>query len=76
MGSGASFIYPDEFAPFRDAIPEVERGDLIKAYYGRITEGSMEERLKFARLWSMWEVSTSKLKKNAKMVEKAASDKW
>jgi proline iminopeptidase len=50
--SGASFIFPDEFEPYRDAIPESERGDLISAYYKRITAAeSTEERLKFARLW-------------------------
>lgn len=50
--SGASFIFPDEFAPYRDAIPVSEQDDLVKAYHSRITAGDTpEERLRFSRLW-------------------------
>ena len=34
---GASHIFPDKFAPYRDHIPKEEQGDLIKAYYKRLT---------------------------------------
>jgi adenine-specific DNA methylase len=48
----ALMVLLDEFEPYRDAIPEAERGDLITAYHKRITGAdSMEERLRFARLW-------------------------
>jgi len=32
---GASFLFPDKFEDFLEPIPEVERGDLMSAYYRR-----------------------------------------
>ena len=34
---GASFLFPDVWESFLSPIPEVERGDLISAYYRRLT---------------------------------------
>ena len=34
---GASFLFPDVWETFVSPIPEVERGDLISAYYRRLT---------------------------------------
>ncbi|KAJ3220129.1 hypothetical protein HK099_004451, partial [Clydaea vesicula] len=47
---GASYIFPDQFETYRDAIPEDERDDLISAYHKRlILSEDDEEKLKFAR---------------------------
>jgi hypothetical protein len=45
--NGASHIFPDKFQPYRDHIPEAERGDLIQAYYKRLTseDGDTRQRL-------------------------------
>ena len=55
---GASWLYPDLFAPFRDLIPEDERSDMISAYHRRLT--GTEEAMQFeaATRWARWEGST------------------
>lgn len=59
---GASRLYPDAFAPYRDHIPVGERGDLMSAYYRRLTDPNANVRLAAARAWSVWEGSTSFLR--------------
>lgn len=58
---GASEIFPDFWQRYRDEIPKKERGDMMKAYYKRLTGDDMEVRSSAARAWSVWEGSTSKL---------------
>lgn len=58
---GASEIYPDYWRRYRDEIPEEERGDMMAAYYKRLTSEDKEVRVSAARAWSVWEGSTSKL---------------
>lgn len=62
---GASWIYPDAWEHYLAPIPESERGDLLAAYYRRLTSDNSEERIAAARAWSIWEGSTSKLLPNA-----------
>ena len=64
--SGASEIYPDEWANFLAPIPLEERHDLLHAYYRRLTGEDAEIRLTAARAWSVWEGSTSFLTPHAK----------
>ena len=47
--NGASHIFPDKFQPYRDHIPEAERGDLIQAYYKRLTSEDGDTRRAAAR---------------------------
>ena len=58
---GASRLFPDAWAEYLAAIPEVERGDLISAYHRRLTSDDEPTRLAAARAWSVWEASTSLL---------------
>lgn len=58
---GASFIYPDAWEAYLKPIPPEERGDLMGAYYRRLTSGDRRTRLEAARAWSIWEGSTSRL---------------
>ena len=58
---GASEIFPDFWERYRDEIPEDERGDMMGAYYKRLTSDDEETRISAARAWSVWEGSTSKL---------------
>lgn len=59
--AGASHIYPEPFAEYIKVIPAAERGDLIKAFYQRLTSEDDAVRLEAAKAWSVWEGSTSKL---------------
>ena len=58
---GASNIYPDAWEEYLKPIPEAERGDLVAAYYKRLTSNDSKIRLEAAKAWSIWEGSTSKL---------------
>ncbi len=58
---GAHHIYPDEFEKYLHAIPEDERGDLIQAYYKRLTSSDAKERQIAAKAWSGWEGATLRL---------------
>ncbi len=59
--NGCSFIYPDAWEKYLDPIPESERSNLIQSYYEKLTSNDMNERIKAAKAWSIWEASTSKL---------------
>ena len=58
---GASRIYPDAWEPYRDAIPEAERGDFMTAYAERLLSEDPAVNLPAAKAWSIWEGATSKL---------------
>jgi proline iminopeptidase len=58
---GASKIFPDFWDKYLEVIPESERGDLVKAYYSRLTSNDKATRIKAAKAWSVWEGSTSRL---------------
>lgn len=45
--SGANMLFPDYFEPYEAVIPEAERGDMMAAYYKRLTGDDEEERLKW-----------------------------
>src|SRR5438128_1442446 len=55
---GASYVFPDAWEKYLAPIPEAERGDLVGAYYRRLTGDNEEERLRCAIAWSKWEAST------------------
>jgi len=55
---GCSWLFPDEYAPFLEHIPTAERGDIIAAYYRRLTSPNESVQLDAARVWSAWEGST------------------
>ncbi|MBS1789282.1 MAG: prolyl aminopeptidase [Acidobacteria bacterium] len=58
---GASAIFPDVWEQYERIIPEAERGNMLEAYYRRLTSEDESIRLEAARAWSVWEGSTSKL---------------
>jgi len=59
--SGASFIFPDAWEGFLVPIPEVERQDLVGAYYQRLVHGDLETQRRAAQAWAQWEGATSRL---------------
>ena len=64
--SGASEIYPDQWAQFLAPIPPDERDDLLSAYHRRLISDDEQTRLTAARAWSIWEGSTSFLSPDPK----------
>ncbi len=67
---GTSFIFPDLWEAYRDAIPVAERGDFVAAYYQRLTSSSADVRAAAAKAWSTWEGATSKLLINPEMISR------
>jgi proline iminopeptidase len=61
---GASTIFPDAWEDYLAPIPADERGDLIAAYYRRLTSSDEAERLRCALAWCRWEATTSYLVPN------------
>lgn len=45
-----------------NVIPEAERGDMVTAYYKRLTGSDETVRAEAGRAWSRWEMSTSRLR--------------
>jgi proline iminopeptidase len=66
---GANRLFPDAWEQYLEAIPEVERGDLISAYNRRLTSSDEATRLSAARAWSVWEASTSLLLQDEAFIE-------
>ncbi len=58
---GASFLFPDAFQNYIAPIPGAERGNLIDAYYRRLTGPDEAARLACAKAWSQWEAATLSL---------------
>src|SRR3990167_10600069 len=60
--SGASRLFPDAFDRYIAPIPEAERGDLVTAFYTRLTGTDQQARLDAARAWARWEGQTLSIK--------------
>ncbi|HTR96634.1 MAG TPA: prolyl aminopeptidase [Candidatus Acidoferrales bacterium] len=71
---GASAIYADAWEKYVEPIPEAERGDLLRAFYRRLTGDDERERMRAAKAWSIWEGSTSCLVPNEGLIAKTAGD--
>lgn len=55
---GASHVFPDIWEGYLAPIPKSERGDMMAAYYKRLTADDATMRLEAAKAWSVWEGST------------------
>jgi proline iminopeptidase len=73
---GTSLLFPDAFEPFSSLVPEAERGDLIGAFHRRLTSDNPVERQEAARIWSVWEASTSHLLQDRDYIQSAAGDEF
>lgn len=56
---GADRFFPDYWQDFIAPIPVAERGNLIEAYYQRLTGSNEIARMQAAEAWSIWEGRTS-----------------
>ncbi len=58
---GAASMFPDEWEKFVEPIEVSERGEMMEAYYRKLTSEDVEVQQTAARAWSMWEGSTINL---------------
>lgn len=73
---GAAAIFPDAWEPFRDLIPENERGSFINAYRKRLNSDDMATQHAAARAWTMWEMMTARLHINEDNIKRGEDDKF
>jgi proline iminopeptidase len=67
---GAGSIFPDLWERYVAPIPPAERGDMMQAYYRRLTSEDAATRTTAARAWATWEGATSFLRTNPAYVDK------
>ena len=73
---GASALFPDAWEAYLEPIAKRERGDLLAAYYKRLTSRDPQVRRRAARAWSVWEASTSKLVTDPALVKKFSGGRF
>lgn len=66
---GASLLFPDYWESYIAPIPEVERDDMVRAFYKRLTGADEIAQLHAAKAWSGWEGSTITLAPNPKIAD-------
>ncbi|ADM08278.1 proline iminopeptidase chain A [Parvularcula bermudensis HTCC2503] len=59
---GANWLFPEGWQAFLAPIPEEERGDMMAAYYRRLTGSDRATQITAAKAWSVWEGSTVSLR--------------
>ena len=65
---GVERIYPDYWQDYLAPIPEAERGNMVAAYYQRLTGENEIARMQAAKAWSMWEGRTANLQPKESVV--------
>ncbi|NIP72128.1 MAG: prolyl aminopeptidase [Gammaproteobacteria bacterium] len=65
---GASRLFPDYWEEFVEPIERGGRGDLLGAYYRRLSGGDEVRRMAAAKAWSLWEGRCATLRPNPRVV--------
>ncbi|MDH7945048.1 prolyl aminopeptidase [Pseudohongiella sp. SYSU M77423] len=73
---GCSRLFPDLWEQYQAPIPVNERGDMVTAYYRRLTSDDANVRREAARAWSTWEGSTLRLLPDAGAAAKFGQDSF
>lgn len=73
---GAAALFPDLWEKYIEPIPEIDRGDLMRAYYERLTSDDPDVLRRAAKAWSIWEGATSFLRLNPDYVAKFEQDEY
>ena len=74
--NGCNALYADAWEAYRDAIPDVERADMMGAYYRRLTSDDPKVRVAAARAWSVWEGATSYLYQDRSHIASNGQDEF
>ncbi|WP_417705354.1 prolyl aminopeptidase [Pseudomonas sp.] len=67
---GASRLFPDYWEDYVAPIPVEERGDLMQAFYKRLTGADQIAQMHAAKAWSTWEGRTATLRPNTQVVDR------
>jgi proline iminopeptidase len=67
--SGANRLFPEAWSAYEEHIPEAERGDMVAAYYRRLTDPEKAVRAAAAQAWSAWEGHASCLVPNPDVID-------
>ncbi len=67
---GAGRMFPDYWHDYLAPIPAEERGDMMSAYYRRLTGSDQIAQMGAAKAWSCWEGRTATLRPNHQVVER------
>lgn len=73
---GAATIFPDAWEPFRDFIPENERGSFIEAYHKRLNSSDIFTKVTASKIWTTWELMTSHLIPNEENIDRGNDDQF
>ncbi len=73
---GTSWIFPDAWREYLEFIPPAERGDLIEAYYTRLTSTEAYVQRAAARIWSVWQGRTSRLIPDPELIARTGGDEF
>jgi proline iminopeptidase len=73
---GTSWIFPDFWQEFENHIPLDERGDLLSAYYRRLTSADVSVQRAAAKIWSVWEGRTSRLIPDPELIARTGGDEF
>ena len=71
---GAASLFPDLWDQYEAVIPKEERGDMMAAYYKRLTSSDPEVLRKASTAWSVWEGATSYLRMKPENIAKFQED--
>ncbi|WP_317932478.1 prolyl aminopeptidase [Halioxenophilus sp. WMMB6] len=66
---GAAHVFPDYWQHFLKQIPEAEQGNLLSAYYQRLTSSNELAQMAAAKAWSQWEAQCATLRPNHELVD-------
>jgi len=67
-------IFPEAWGQFAGFIPEGERGDLLEAYWRRLTSDDPAVRMAAARAWSVYEGACSTLLPSPELISASGED--
>ena len=74
--AGCNWLFPEAFAEFVKPIPPAERGDIVSAYYRRLTHPDRRIQIEAARAWSIWEGSTLSLLQDSERLKLFSTDTY
>jgi proline iminopeptidase len=72
---GLGAVFPEAWRAFSGFIPEAERGDLLAAYYRRLTDTDSRVHMPAARAWSLYEGACSTLLPNPETIAAFGEDR-
>ncbi len=73
---GCGWLFPEAFEAYCQVIPPAERGDMITAYYRRLTDRDPKVQLAAAKAWSVWEGTTLSLLQDAERIRMFGAERY